>query len=104
VGTEHPTGTGGFADALVQHKDGSRELYEIKPAGSAREAVRQALGQLLEYAYRRNGLQPKAMHVVSDAPMDAVTGEYLESLEKRFGLRLSYLHVESRIPGEAESE
>lgn len=94
VGTEHATGTGGFADALVQHKDGSRELYEIKPAGSAREAVRQALGQLLEYAYRRNGLQPKAMHVVSDAPMDAVTGEYLRTLESRFGLKLMYLQIE----------
>ena len=104
VATEHPTGTGGFADALVQHGDGSRELYEIKPAGSAREAVRQALGQLLEYAYRRNGLQPKALHVVSDAPMDAVTGEYLEALEVRFGLRFGYMQVESGKSGETTDE
>lgn len=97
VATEHPTGTGCRADALLEHEDGSRELYEIKPADSAREAVRQALGQLLEYAYRRNGLQPSALHVVSDAPMDDVTGEYLDTLEARFGLKLGYLHVASGV-------
>lgn len=97
VATEHPTGTGGRADAMVQHPDGSRELYEIKPADSAREAVRQALGQLLEYAYRRNGLEPAALHVVSDAPMDKVTKEYLQCLEDRFGLRFGYMQIASGI-------
>jgi hypothetical protein len=94
VATEHATGTGGRADALVQHNDGSRELFEIKPAATAREAVRQALGQLLEYAYRRGGLMPAGLHVVSDAPLDEVTREYLQSLETRFGLKLTYLQVE----------
>jgi hypothetical protein len=93
VATEHTTGTGGRADALVEHADGSRELYEIKPAASAREAVREAVGQLLEYAYRRNGLDPAALHIVSDAPADPVTAEYLQKLEKRFGLRFHYLQV-----------
>lgn len=95
VATEHPTGTGGRADALVQHPDGSRELYEIKPAAAARQAVREAIGQLLEYAWRRNGLEPKALHIVSDAPLDEVTAEYLDSLEQRFGVRFAYLHVPS---------
>lgn len=103
VATEHPTGTGGRADALVQRPDGARELYEIKPASSAREAVRQALGQLLEYAYRRNGLKPVALHVVSDAPMDEVTQEYLQSLESRFGLKLGYMQIDSGL-GEAFDE
>jgi hypothetical protein len=104
VATEHPTGTGGRADALVQHDDGSRELYEIKPASSAREAVRQALGQLLEYAYRRDGLQPAALHVVSDAPMDDVTLEYLQTLETRFDLKLGYMQVAGRSDKEAGHE
>lgn len=95
VASEHPTGTGGRADVLVQHRDGKRELYEIKPASTAREAVRQALGQLLEYAFRRNGLRPEALHVVSDAPLDEVTQEYLQTLEARFGLCIGYLQVTS---------
>ena len=93
VATEHATGTGGRADALVKRSDGMLDLYEIKPAATAREAVREAMGQLLEYAYRRNGLQPASLHVVSDAPMDEVTKEYLQALEARFGLCLGYLQV-----------
>lgn len=104
VATEHPTGTGGRADALLRHDDGSLELYEIKPATTAREAVRQALGQLLEYAYRRNGLKPKALHVVSDAALDEVTADYLQTLQDRFGLRFGYLHVASSQHGEVGSE
>ena len=95
VGTERPTGTGGRADALVCRPDGRYELYEIKPAASAADAVRQAMGQLLEYAYRRGGLDPIALHVVSDAAMDDVTLEYLQSLEVRFGLKLDYMQVSS---------
>jgi hypothetical protein len=95
VATEHSTGTGGRADALLQHRDGPRELFEIKPAASAREAVRQAVGQLLEYSYRRNGLKPTALHVVSDAAPDEITQEYLGELETRFGLKLTYLQIES---------
>lgn len=104
VGTEHPTGTGGRADALVEHADGSRELYEIKPAMTAREAVRQAIGQLLEYAWRRHGLQPAALHVVSDAPLDEVTGEYLRNLEARFGLCFGYMQVDSGVLPEVTDE
>ncbi|GAB3346273.1 hypothetical protein [Marilutibacter aestuarii] len=104
VATEHPTGTGGRADALLRHDDGSLELYEIKPAATAREAVRQAVGQLLEYAFRRNGLQPKALHVVSDAVLDDVTEEYLQVLEQRFGLRFGYLHVAISTSGEVDGE
>lgn len=95
VGTEHPTGTGCRADALVLRGNGSLDLYEIKPAATARDAVRQAVGQLLEYGYRRGGLYPASMHVVSDAPLDDVTQEYLRELEVRFGLKFGYMLVAS---------
>lgn len=94
VASEHPTGTGGRADVLVQRSDGRRELYEIKPAATAREAVRQALGQLLEYAHRRDGLDPCTFHVVSDAEPDALTQEYLDVLDARYGLRVEYIYVD----------
>lgn len=93
VATEHATGTGGWADVLVKREDGSFDLYEIKPANSAADAVRQALGQLLEYAYRPGGLKEAALHVVSDAPSDSLTEAYLLELHRRFGLRIAYLQV-----------
>jgi hypothetical protein len=93
IGTEQPTGTGGRADALVRLPDGRYELYEIKPAAYAVDAVRQAMGQLLEYAYRRGGLEPTTLHVVSDAPMDEVTAAFLARLKSEFGLPIEYLQV-----------
>jgi hypothetical protein len=104
VATEHPTGTGGRADALVRGEDGSLHLYEIKPAPTAREAVRQAMGQLLEYGYRRGGLRPQTLHVVSDARLDDLTREYLQMLEERFSLKLAYMNVSSRSEGSDSDE
>lgn len=99
VASEHPTGTGGRADALVRREDGRYELYEIKPAATAADAVRQAMGQLLEYAYRRGGLEPAALHVVSDAALDDVTSTYLSRLQSEFGLPISYLQVPCDMEG-----
>jgi len=93
VASEHPTGTGGRADALVRREDGRYELYEIKPAATAADAVRQAMGQLLEYAYRRGGLEPAALHVVSDAALDERAATYLSRLQSEFGLPIGYLQV-----------
>jgi len=93
VASEHPTGTGGSADALALNQDGQFILYEIKPAQTASDAVRQALGQLLEYSYRGNGLEAVTLVVVSNAPLDCVTAEYLDRLRAQFGLPLEYMHV-----------
>lgn len=98
VGTERPTGTGGRADALVQRSDGRFDLYEIKPAISAADAVRQAVGQLLEYAYRKGGLEPASLHIVSDAPLDEVTAGFLGRLAVEFALRFEYLHIPLNEP------
>lgn len=93
VASEHPTGTGGTADTLVFNKDGQYLLYEIKPAETASDAVRQAMGQLLEYSYRRNGLNASALVVVSNAALDVVTEEYLGRLNAQFQIPIEYMHV-----------
>ncbi len=93
VASEHPTGTGGSADVLVLKPDGQFALYEIKPARTASDAVRQALGQLLEYSYRGNGLEAAELVVVSNAPLDTVTAEYVDRLRARFSLPLEYMQV-----------
>ncbi|MGY0611251.1 hypothetical protein [Luteimonas sp. A501] len=99
VASEHSTGTGGRADVLVRRADGRYELYEIKPAATAADAVRQALGQLLEYAYRRGGLEPAALHVVSNAILDEGTSRYLSRLQSGFGLPVNYLQMACNTEG-----
>ncbi len=93
VWTEHPTGTGGSADALVQLPDGSCYLYEIKIAESCAQVTRQAMGQLLEYSFRIGGLEPQKLFIVGEPALDEMTAQFLERLRSQFNLDISYLQV-----------
>lgn len=104
VGTEHPTGTGGRADAVVQRADGRLDLYEIKVAARAADAVREAMGQLLEYAYRRGGLEPATLYVVAEPALDAITAEFLSRLNTEFGLKLEYFQLVGLDPAGVAQE
>lgn len=97
---EEPAGSGGTFDVLVlsaQHRKQGGDLYEIKVANTAGSAVRQALGQLLEYAHREPGLQPAGLYVAAEPALDAVTQAYLEQLRAQYGLPIHYHRIE--MPG-----
>ncbi|WP_127158597.1 hypothetical protein [Xanthomonas arboricola] len=90
---EHPTGTGGRADAVVRFPDGKLWLYEIKIADTAINVVREAMGQLLEYAFRPKGLNAAKLIVVGEPGLDEGTGRYLERLRSEFNLSIEYRQV-----------
>lgn len=93
VGTEQSSGSGGYADALVRFSDKRCYLYEIKVASTAAGAVREALGQLLEYAYRPKSLEPEKMFIVAEPELDSVTEQFIQRLNAEFGLKLQYMRV-----------
>ena len=64
VGTEVGTADGSGIDLVVRLKGGSFVFYEIKTSYSVRLNIRQAIGQLLEYAY-----YPPASGVTQNRPM-----------------------------------
>ncbi|MDN7413046.1 hypothetical protein QZM42_31445 [Burkholderia vietnamiensis] len=101
VWTEHPTGTGGFADAVVRPADGGCYLYEIKIARTSADVTRQAMGQLLEYGFRSNGLEPTKLFVVGEPILDKITERFIERLRTEFNLNIEYLQVE--LPDRATS-
>jgi hypothetical protein len=92
VSTEQPSGAGTRIDVVVRQKD-QYWFYEIKTARSPRVCLREAVGQLLEYAYWPHGQEPVAFKlvVVGESPLDADAEEYLRRLTIRFGLPLEYL-------------
>lgn len=92
VSTENRDGRGGFID-LVACRGGEYEFYEIKTDSSARLAIRNAIGQLLEYAYWPAPAKPKRLFVVSDQELDAEADSYLRTLEKETGLSIGYRQV-----------
>ncbi|MBN2447973.1 MAG: hypothetical protein JXO22_14675 [Phycisphaerae bacterium] len=77
---------------LVLRRGGDTDIIEIKTAPDARLAIREAVGQLLEYAYyptaKNRGKLRLRIVAPSIAPPDVI--EYLGTLSKRFQLPVSY--------------
>lgn len=74
-------------------------LIEIKTASNAKEAIRQAIGQLLEYRYYKQALirtKEPCLVAVSPHPADSDCIAYLDSLHRSYGLVLKYIQY---IPG-----
>lgn len=92
LGDEIPSGSGGRIDLVCLLPSGEHDFYEIKPSTLARHAIREALPQLLEYAYRQGGHGARRLIVASQAPLDSVSGDFLEALRER-GLPIHYEHV-----------
>lgn len=93
VGTEQPSGLGGFVDAVVKRNDKRYWIYEVKVAATASDAIRQALGQLLEYGYREGAWNPERLYVVGEATIDAESKKFLSRLRADFGIPIEYRQV-----------
>lgn len=69
-------------------------FYEIKTADSARECLREALGQILEYAFWPPGARMVSrLIVVGETVLDKECKRYLQLLRKRFALPVEYQRI-----------
>jgi len=69
-------------------------FYEIKTAESARECLREALGQILEYAFWPPGARVVSrLIVIGEAVMDDECETYLRLLKERFSLPVEYHRI-----------
>lgn len=92
VGTEVPTGQGTSIDLVLKTAKNSW-FYEIKTTYSAKACIRQAIPQLLEYAYWDCQLgKADRLIVVGPVPITADAAAYLEFLRKQFSLEIYYEH------------
>ncbi|MDO3621838.1 hypothetical protein Q3O98_12075 [Ralstonia pseudosolanacearum] len=90
VGTEVPTGDGTSVDVVVKTKDFCW-FYEIKTDVSVKGCIRQAIPQLLEYAYWQcDKSRADKLIIVSPNSITPEAQQYLAFLRKTFGLPLSY--------------
>lgn len=81
---------------LVVRQDTVFRFYEIKTASSPRVCIRLAIGQLLEYAFFGKG-RPNDVKlvVVGKSPIDESGAEYLQRLNEKFSLSISYEMIPS---------
>ena len=93
VGTEIPSGNGLPIDVVVKDEDDSYSFYEIKTSHAPRICIREAIGQLLEYAYWDIcGPEIKNLFIVGPNSMDDAAEKYLSELKERFTLPIRYDH------------
>jgi len=89
VRTEQPSGVGTLIDVVVKVKS-EYWFYEIKTALTPRACLREAIGQLLEYAFWPGAQEPARFIIVGESPIDEDGQEYLRRLRKRFSLPIEY--------------
>lgn len=89
VGTEVSTGSGTAIDVVTNIKD-DVTFYEIKTSTSVRASIRQAIPQLLEYAFWPQQKRADRLVIVSQLPLTNAASQYIEYLRKTFNLPIFY--------------
>lgn len=89
IGCDVPNSSGTYID-MVRKSGDKYILYEIKTYNQLRKNIREALGQLLEYAYWDCSKKIKEIVIVSDKNIEKTANEYLQYLNKFFKMPISY--------------
>jgi hypothetical protein len=89
VSFENTSGVGTRVDVVVRRED-KYWFYEIKTAQSPRACLREAIGQLLEYAFWPGSPHVTRLVIVGETPIDNDGAEYLRRLKEGFALPLEY--------------
>ncbi len=97
VGTELDTGYGALIDVVVRESKKHFTFYEIKTSYSVRLCIREALAQLLEYAYYPNKNNASKIVVVSPHAVTKEAQSYLEHLRHRFGIPVYYQRYDPEL-------
>jgi hypothetical protein len=90
VGTEIDTGYGSQIDVVVRENDGGFLFYEIKTSYSVRLCIREALAQLLEYAYYPKSSNAEKLIIVSPNAVTQEAKSYLKFVRESFDIPVYY--------------
>lgn len=98
VGTENKAVAGGFIDLVVSlgERKGlpqSTTFYEIKTAATAKDCIRQAIGQLLEYSYYNSEGCAGELVVAGEPELQEEDKLYLERLRNQLNIPISYRRI-----------
>jgi hypothetical protein len=91
VSIENPF-LGNLIDAVV-NQNSKYLFFEVKTANSAKSCIRQAIGQLFEYAYWPGFRNADGLIIVGEHPLLENDQKYLQFLNTEFSIPLSYMQV-----------
>jgi hypothetical protein len=90
VGTEQESGHGSHIDLVQKCSAKQYIFYEIKTNYSVRLCIREALGQLLEYAYYPRSNNAKKLVIVSPIAPTTEVKTYLRTIRSRFKIPIYF--------------
>jgi hypothetical protein len=93
VAQEHASGFGTKIDVVLRRAADEFWYYEIKTALSARACLREALGQVMEYAYWPGAHEPSRLIICGESALDDEGEAYIRLLKERFRLPLAYEQI-----------
>jgi hypothetical protein len=92
VSYENPH-NGNRIDVVVK-KDDNYFFFEIKTGSSAKACIREAIGQLLEYAFWGGREYAHKLVIASEYELNAEGYSYLEMLKNKFKIPIMYRRIE----------
>jgi hypothetical protein len=95
VGEEQVTPFGTKIDVVVRRSEDEFWYYEIKTALPPRACLREAFGQLMEYAYWPGAREAKRLIICGESALDGDGETYLLQLKNRFALPIDYERIVS---------
>lgn len=78
---------------IVVRRENVYWFYEVKTSRFPRACLREAVGQLLEYAFWPGAQEANRLVVVGESPIDKDATEYLCRLKEHFSLPIEYEQV-----------
>lgn len=93
VGGEVETGYGTYIDTVVEHNN-ECYFYEIKTVENVRSCIRQAIPQLLEYAYWPNHERATKLIIIGSGTIDEGSELFLNKLRTKFNIPLYYQQLD----------
>jgi hypothetical protein len=100
VRREHPAGYGQFRIDIVVKDDDDLIFYEVKSYTSLITSIREAMGQLMEYAYWPDKQRAKKLVIVTQTPLTPSASKYIKHIRDTCGLPLyyqSYDHLSEKL-------
>ncbi len=93
VGSEVPVNGNSKIDLVVKNNR-SYTFYEIKTSNSLLKCLREAIPQLLEYAYFPNVTNANKLIIISHNRITSEAEKYLKHLRNKFNLPIYYQHFD----------
>lgn len=92
VGTENVIGYQTKIDLVTRDESGSYTFYEIKTLQTAKGAIREALGQIFEYAYWPDSKHADKLVIISPQRVTTQVRSYVTKLRCEFNIPIYYQH------------